>query len=254
MLFSAFNFVGCGGSSQNVEDETVTDTGTQTQPQDTTTVAAQPDPTVQQQPQPEVQPQPQEATKEEVLQQEIDALKTENIDLKKKYETSEQLNKNQSAKISDLEAALAAKNTKMIAAEPAPVKMSAKKSTPGTSTNANVQAYESAVGLAKERKFNDAIKQLQSLLDGNVRDDYADNCHYWIGESYFQMKQYKNAIEHFKMVANYKFSEKKDDAQLMVAQSYEKIGNASQAKTEYQKLVDEYPTSEYVKRAKSKLR
>jgi TolA-binding protein len=98
------------------------------------------------------------------------------------------------------------------------------------------------------------MNDLQALLNSGIKDDYADNCHYWLGESNFQLKAYAQAIQHFQQVQGYKFSEKKDDAQFMIARSYELLGDRNKSRAEFQKLVEQYPTSEFVKRARAKLK
>ena len=60
-------------------------------------------------------------------------------------------------------------------------------------------------------------------------------------------------LSEFQQAQQYKFSEKSDDAQMMVARTYARMGNREKAVMEYKKLVDMYPTSEYVARAKARL-
>lgn len=252
--------IGCGGSQETIaEDELVTDTGvTEETPQDQPTEDQQ-TPTEEQKPveQPVQEQQPaqeqpvQEGPSKDQLQNELDAIKSENMQLKDENSALQQANKDLANKISDLEAANAALARAPKKSEPA--KIDHRPAPAGKSSSEEVRAYEGAITLAKSRNYRDAINDLQTLLNTGIKEDYADNCHYWIGESNFHLKEYSKAIQHFEQVQSYKFSEKKDDAQLMIAQSFERLGDKDKARAGYQKLVDMYPTSEYVKRAKAKL-
>jgi len=246
----AVGFIGCGGSEEAMsEDEMVTDTGIaeetpQDQPAEDTTDQVVQEQAIQQQP-------VQEGPTREQLQSDLDALKSENMQLKDENSSLQQANKEFGTKISDLEAANAALASAPKKSEP--VRVQKREPMAGKSSYEEIRAYESAINTARGRNYRNAIEELQTLLNTGIKDDYADNCHYWMGECNFQLKNYSQAIQHFQLVQGYKFSEKRDDAQLMIAQSYERLGDKQKAKTEYQKLLDMYPTSEYVKRARAKL-
>lgn len=185
------------------------------------------------------------------LQQELDVLKTENIQLKEKLAGAEKTNRDLLSKASDLEASIAAREQSAKAAEAA---VPAKRSLEGVTAPEDMRVYESAVVMVKKGKFSEAVPKFESLLKLSVKEDYAPNCHHWLGLALFGLKEYKAALEQFNGVFAFKFSNKKDDAQLMIAQCYEKMGELKQAKAEYQKLVKTYPASEFVKRAKKKAR
>jgi TolA-binding protein len=53
----------------------------------------------------------------------------------------------------------------------------------------------------------------------------------------------------FQKVFDFKNSSKADDAELKIGMSYMKMGQIALAKTEFKKLIDRYPGSEYVPRA-----
>jgi TolA-binding protein len=254
-------FIGCGGSGEAVaEDELVTDTGiTEETPAEET--PAQTETPAQEQPAQEqpaqeqpVQEQPaqQDEPSKDQLQSELDAMKTENMQLKDENAALQQTNRDLTNKVSDLEAANAALASAPKRTEP--VKVVKRAAAPGTSSSEDVRAYEEAIAKTRSRNYRDAINELQALLNSGIKDDYADNCHYWLGESNFQLKEFAQAIQHFQHVQNYKFSEKKDDAQYMIARCYELLGDRTKGRSEYQKLVEMYPTSEFVKRARAKLR
>lgn len=270
VLLSIFAFsllyVGCGGSEEAMaEDEMVTDIGyydegteeevpaeVMEEPLDTTEqIAEEP---VQETPLPAAEPAEQtDGPSREQMQSELDALKTENIQLKDQLSASEQSNRDLMAKVSDLEAAnLALQKTQ--SDKPAAVTPAPKPAAPGKSTPEEINAYKSSVDKFNAKSYADAIGDLQTLLNSGIKDDYADNCHYWIGLSYFQTKDYNAAIKHFQQVMNYRYSEKKDDSQIMIARAYERMGNKEQALAEYQKLIDMYPTSEWVGRARARMR
>ncbi len=252
-LIAFVSLIGCGGSSgstqteANKTDTTAVRSDTTMMTHDTTAVKALPETTAVMQAPP---------TKEEMLQQQIEEIKTENIQLQQKLSASDQKNKELMAKVSDFEAAQitaqekVSKPSGMSAMKP----MSMGKAPAGKSTSEDIQHYEGAVSLAKERKFKEAINEFQSLLDGGIKADYADNCHYWIGLCHYGMHDYKTAIQEFQEVLKFKISEKKDDSQFMIAQSYDRMGNHEQAQTEFKKFVELYPNSEYLQRAKAKIK
>ncbi|HTR82144.1 MAG TPA: tetratricopeptide repeat protein [Bacteroidota bacterium] len=251
-LITVVGLVGCGGSSETTQNQAApTDTTavpsdtTKMMMPDTTAVAAAPETTT-------VAPAP--PTKEEMLEQQIEEIKTENIQLQQKLDASDQKNKDLMAKVSDLEAAQIAAQEKASKPAMAGMSMSMRKAPPGSSSNNEIEQYQGAVSLAKERKYKDAIDEFESLLNGGIKADYADNCHYWIGLCYYGMHEYKTAIQHFQEVLKFRISEKKDDSQFMIAQSYDRMGNHAQAQVEFRKFVELYPNSEYLARAQAKLK
>jgi tol-pal system protein YbgF len=181
---------------------------------------------------PETPPPPPGPTAE---QKKIDSLEADNINLKQKIVKLEQDNGTLNARIADVEAKLKAELEKA-AAVPLPP--------PAT--------YEGAMKAFSEKKYDDAIQMFEALLTGGIAEDQADNCHYWIGESFFGKKDFKEAIKHFDVVFQYKVSEKKADAEYMLGRSYEATGDKEKAKEAYEKVTKDYPTSDKVKKAKER--
>jgi TolA-binding protein len=110
-------------------------------------------------------------------------------------------------------------------------------------------AYRDALQKFMEGKYEDAINGFSRLLTAGIPDPLNDNCVYWIGESNFGLKRYAEAIKNFEGVIAFEWSNKKDDAQIMIARSFARSGDPARAKEEYQKLVDVYPASPYRERA-----
>jgi tetratricopeptide (TPR) repeat protein len=162
----------------------------------------------------------------ELLQQELNGLKTENSVLKKQISTLEQDNRTVIAKSANLENLLADCNDKLKSAETPPI------SDPSVS-------YRQAL--------------LQQILSAGVSERLEDNCHYWLGECAYGSKRFMEAVEHFRKVFGFRISEKKDESQVMIANSYYAMGNKTKAKEEYEILLQKFPASPYARRVKEKL-
>lgn len=198
------------------------------------------------------------------LQQELDAIKTENFQLKQKLTAAENSNRALLSKASDLEAAIAAReqsakagSSKTLDVEATQREKKGKsitRSFEGVTERSDVRIYESAVNMVKKGLFTEAIAKFELLLNTAIKEDYAPNCRHWMGLAFYGLKDYQSALEQFNGVSEFKFSTKKEDAQLMIAQCYEKMGDVKRARTEYEKLVRTYPAGQHVDRAKKKAR
>lgn len=181
-----------------------------------------------------------------VDQEKLTQLESENTGLKQKLAEVERDNGALNTRISDLETKIAATAQ---AVEPSksepPMTLSVSNTDPMSEYEASLKAFNS-------KNYDDAIKIYESLLAGGVSDELADNCHYWMGESYFGKKDFKQALSHFETVLNYKASEKRGDAVYMMGRCYERMGNKAKAKEMYEKVAKDYPTSDRVKKAKQK--
>ena len=113
-------------------------------------------------------------------------------------------------------------------------------------------AYNAALGEFRRRNFQEAAGQFEAILNSGT-DKLVDNCHYWIGESFYGMKRYDEAIKQFETVLGYTGSGKRPYAQLMIGNSYVALGDKAAAKDAYSKLVSTYPSSALVEKAKGKL-
>jgi tol-pal system protein YbgF len=175
------------------------------------------------------------------LEYRIDSLQSENRRMKEQVNAMAAENRSLTAKNAELETKLNEASAPPASAEPAPAAASADPTA----------AYSAALSSFRKRDFNTAITGFESLLNASVKEDLADNCHYWIGESYYGLGKYSEAIKQFNEVLGYKKSEKKADAQLMIGNSYAAMGNKDAARTAYEKVTNTYPSQ--AKRAQEKL-
>ncbi len=110
--------------------------------------------------------------------------------------------------------------------------------------------YQDALQTYRSKNYRDAVQKFEALIASDSRHDLADNCQYWIGESYYDLQNYQQAIVAFEKVFTYARSNKDDSAQLKLGMCYLHLNEKEKAKEEFQKLVRNYPASEYVGIAK----
>jgi len=126
----------------------------------------------------------------------------------------------------------------------------AKKTSANWKTSTYTDRYQEALKEYGARRYSNAIQKFEDLLSSNNRHSLSDNCQYWIGEAYFGLGSYQQAIMAFEKVFAFTNTNKNDDAQLKLGLCYIKLEDKERAKNAFQKLVDNYPTSEFVSLAK----
>lgn len=112
------------------------------------------------------------------------------------------------------------------------------------------ERYQEALQTYRNRGYKSAIQKFESLLAINTNHSLSDNCQYWIGECYYGLGNYQQSIIAFEKVFTFPKSNKNDASQLKLGLCYMRLENASKARTEFQKLVDNYPSSEYISLAR----
>ena len=115
-------------------------------------------------------------------------------------------------------------------------------------------AYARARDQHRKRRFDEAVAEFSEILERAPDSDLADNARYWIGEARYLQRRFRPALAEFTKVLAYPYTEKADDAQLMIARSYLALGEADQALAAFRKLLQNYPGSEYVDEAREELR
>jgi tol-pal system protein YbgF len=106
--------------------------------------------------------------------------------------------------------------------------------------------YQEALQAYRAKRLGESIQKFESLLAENAKNSLADNCQYWIGEAYYDQGQYNQAILSFEKVFSYPNSNKDDSAQLKLGLCYVKLNDQTKAREEFQKLINNYPSSEYI--------
>lgn len=116
----------------------------------------------------------------------------------------------------------------------------------GSSVSGFMAEYQAARSKFEGYQYHDAIEGFQSLLSRYPDHLMADNCQYWIGESYFGLKDYQKAILELQKVFAYSQKDKHDDAQLMIGLSYIRLNQPEMAKKEFETFINSFGNSEYL--------
>ena len=113
--------------------------------------------------------------------------------------------------------------------------------------------YDQALRYFYTEKYKDAINILSDLAVKYPGHSFQVNCQHWIGECYFGLQDYNNALAAFNKVLQYGETYKTDDALLMVGRCYQKLNDKVNARLYFQRLLNEYPLSEYATKARKHL-
>jgi tol-pal system protein YbgF len=126
---------------------------------------------------------------------------------------------------------------------------------PVGATDDPAQVYQEAYRDYQRGNFDLAIAGFQDFLKSSPNSDLADNAAYWIAESLFSQKKYRDAIEQFdNVVTRYPRSDKVPGSLLKKGYAYISIGERSQGVVQLQYVVHEHPTSQEAALARQRLR
>ena len=111
--------------------------------------------------------------------------------------------------------------------------------------------YKTAISSYFDREYVNAIKYFEKLISVDDSHDLSDNAQYWIGEAYFALGQYEDAMGTFELVLTYPQSNKNDYAQFKIGLCLLKLDKRTQASAAFQSFLDSYPNSELVSRVET---
>ena len=120
-------------------------------------------------------------------------------------------------------------------------------------TSSEYDQYQKALQTFDKRLYDQAQGLFSGILKKFPDGEYTDKAQYWIGECYYAKNDYAGAIASFNKVLKYKKTSKGDDAMLKIGMSYIRMGKNDKAIEQLKTLIDRYPASEYVPRAKKYL-
>ena len=114
--------------------------------------------------------------------------------------------------------------------------------------------YQEAFGMFKIGRFKGAISKFKSFIKNYPTSKLVPSSRYWIGNSYYAMRDFKRAIDAQKeLVRDFPDSAKAPDAMLNIASCQKEINHITAAKKTLNELIAKYPISDAAEKAKLRL-
>jgi len=102
--------------------------------------------------------------------------------------------------------------------------------------------YQQAMGRLRSGDHVAAVALLRELITRYPRHELADNAQYWIGEAFYDQKDYPRAISEFRKAAtDYPHGNKVPDAMLKLGFSYLAGGQIADGRRALQQVINVYP-------------
>jgi len=121
-------------------------------------------------------------------------------------------------------------------------------------SSAESRAYEAAQNLRRIGNYQGAIVAFQNFLKQYPTSSLAPNAQYWIGDSYFNMRDFRLAIASQRTgLTKYPDSAKVPDALLNIAGSQAELGETVAARKTMEEIVAKYPASNAADKARRRI-
>lgn len=146
-------------------------------------------------------------------------------------------------------------------APPAPPAEGGQGPTASSSSNSAPPAGTSAEGLYKDAlrdksgaKYDLALDEFKNYLTWFGETEFAPNAQYYIGEIYYNQKNFDEALKAFDKVIALPKNNKTMDARFMKGRTLARLGEKSEAAREFRAVVQADPGSDTARRAQAELR
>jgi tol-pal system protein YbgF len=133
-------------------------------------------------------------------------------------------------------------------------KSAAKVATAPAAAASEDAAYEAAQAQRRSGNYPAAITGFQAFINQYPKSGLAPRAQYWIGDSYFNQRDFKQAIDNQQaLIKNYPDSPSVPDAMLNIASSQLELGDSVAGKKTLEDVVTRYPVSDAAEKAKRRL-
>lgn len=122
---------------------------------------------------------------------------------------------------------------------------------PGTSAEG---LYNDAMRDKKSAKYDLALDEFKNYLTWFGETEFAPNAQYYIGEIYYNQKNFDQALKAFDAVIALPKNNKSMDARFMKGRTLARLGEKSEAAREFRAVVQADPGSDTARRAQAELR
>ena len=115
-------------------------------------------------------------------------------------------------------------------------------------------SYLAAYELVKNKRYDDALKAMQTFVQLHPSGGYTPNAQYWLGELYLVKNNYKEAIKHFDIVLkDFPTSSKTAACTLKTGFALAGLGKINEAQQTLKQVLKNYPDTSTAQLAQVKL-
>jgi TolA-binding protein len=111
-------------------------------------------------------------------------------------------------------------------------------------------AYRMGLTKFHQAYFYQAIKEFNTIVQRGTDLTMKANAQYWVGRCYYEKGLFDEAISALEQVQRYRYSDKQDDALVLIGLAFKNKNRLPEAKLAFQELVNKHPGSEYLTLAK----
>ena len=118
----------------------------------------------------------------------------------------------------------------------------------------DIKSYEDAHKTFRSGNYQGAVNAFRSFIEQYPSSLLASNAQYWIGISFYNLKDLKAALgSHQQLLKRYPDSPKVPDSMLNIATIQSDLNDTAAARTTLEDIVAKYPSSEAATKARSRL-
>jgi len=118
----------------------------------------------------------------------------------------------------------------------------------------NQQVYMAGVFAYQRDDYQSALEYFAQCRLDLASSDITDNVLYWTADAYQQVHDYQKALDILNKLLENQGSKRLDDALVKQGLLYKKLGNLTLAMEAFDRVVNEYPNSEYTRLASLELK
>ncbi len=116
------------------------------------------------------------------------------------------------------------------------------------------QEYDAAFALLKQGQYERASKRFRDFIRAHPKSPLADNAQYWVGESAYVVRNFKQALSEFsKVLQSHPDSPKAPDAMLKVGYCYYELTDWAKARETLSQVVTRFPNTPVARSAEQRL-
>ena len=117
------------------------------------------------------------------------------------------------------------------------------------------RSYDSAFILVRKGQYDKAITGFKNFLDSCPQHQAVANAYYWMGECYYSLEKYQDAVAQFDfLLKNYKSSVNGSRALYKMARSKQELKQKNEARQLFERLIKDYPRTLEAEQAQDRLK